>query len=129
MASLEALRGGEVVFSSDGRWLVPLLELDAFLAETGIRGSDLSVRDRVVGRAAALMLAGLGVAEVEAGILSRSANDVLGRFTIPCRWRELVDAIGCATERELAAVWDPDVAWALVRERAARSRSAGMQPL
>ena len=68
--SLELYHNGSVVFSSHSRWLHPLLELEEFL-KSGPPASECRLRDRVVGRAAALLEVRLGLRVVHAAVLSR----------------------------------------------------------
>lgn len=87
---LVALDGaGRVVFSSGERGVVFLLRrLDA-----GEDLRDLWVADRVIGRAAAFLLAAGAPRAVYAGVLSREARTVLEDAGIPCHWGRLVDRI------------------------------------
>ena len=51
--SLEVIYRGRRVFSDNGKWLFPLFELEKFLDASELPRSELTVRDKVVGRAAA----------------------------------------------------------------------------
>jgi len=116
--SIRVLHRGRELLAADGRWLWPLLELEARIAGLGPPPAELRVEDRVVGRAAALLLAGLGVGEVHGHTLSRRALPLLERFAITVSWGALVDRIACRTEELLADEWDPARARALLRRRA-----------
>jgi len=120
-ATLEAWDGDRLVFASDGKWLYPLLELAARLAEGGVDPARLTVRDRVVGRAAALVLVYLGVRRVHAGILSEPGRDALAAHGVELTWDELVGRIVCRTEELLLHETDPAAAYRLVTARAARA--------
>jgi hypothetical protein len=116
--ALEVYAGDRCVFTSDRRWLHPLFELEQFLVAWSDPRNELVVRDKVVGRAAALVLVYLGVGEVRAGVLSEGGKAVLERHGVPSRWVELVERIGCQTEELLATELDPERAWRFLRQRA-----------
>ncbi len=116
--SIRVLHRGRELLAADGRWLWPLFELEARIAGLGVPPAELRVEDRVVGRAAALLLVGLGVGEVHGHTTSRRALPVLERFGIACSWGVLVDRIACRTEELLADEWDPGRARRLLRRRA-----------
>ena len=123
--SLEVRVGEDLVFASNDRWLRPLVELERFLLDKPLldRGS-LLVRDRIVGRAAALLLVRLGVQRVEAGLLSRPGQEALEAAGVRYRCRELVDRIGCRTESLLLTETDPELAYRLVCALLAESSGA-----
>ncbi|MGC9349452.1 MAG: DUF1893 domain-containing protein [Anaerolineae bacterium] len=119
--TLEVYRGHDLVFYSDGNWLHPLFELERFLETAPYTAAELTVHDKIVGRAAALLLVRLGVQEIRAGLMSELALDVLDRYAISYRYRSLVPRINCKTEALLAEVDDPDAAYVLLEQRARRS--------
>jgi zinc transport system ATP-binding protein len=119
-ASLQLLQGSRLLFSSEGKWLHPLFELEDFLAGSGLRREELALRDRVVGRAAALLIARLGIRRVHADTLSRPGREVLLAHGIEHDWDLLVEAIGCQTESALAGIRDPQAAYEWLRQRAGR---------
>jgi zinc transport system ATP-binding protein len=128
--SLEVSRDGVRVFVSAGRWLYPLLDLEEFLAKRSVDPSRLSLRDKIVGRAAALLIVRLGIQEVHAGILSRLGEEIFRTRGIRFSCDELVERIACQTEELLRDVTDADEAHALIvsraRARAAATRADGV---
>lgn len=127
---------GAPLFSSSGRWLHPLFELEEYLAahpgpgggytfEDGITASitELFMRDRVIGTAAAFLILRLGLPEVEADIMSRRALQLLRERGVKAEARDCVEAIGCATEQLLKDVSDPEVAYPILAERRALALS------
>jgi hypothetical protein len=125
--TLELFHGDERLFASEGRWLYPLLELEQYLStsrwpEPGQRG-ELEVHDKIVGKAAALLLVRLGIRKVHAGLLSLLGEAVLRRHGVELSHRERVARISCRTETLLAEVEDPEEAYRLIRERIAREGS------
>jgi hypothetical protein len=123
-ASLEFVVAGRALFTSAGKWLHPLFELERFLADRGIDGGSGEIRDKVVGRGSAFLIVRLGVRKVHAGLLSRLGKDVLDRALVACTWDTFVDEIACSTESILRGVTDPDEAYRILSERARKAREA-----
>jgi zinc transport system ATP-binding protein len=115
--SLEIYSGQELVFSSTGKWLHPLFELEAFLKTQPHAPASLQVRDKIIGRAAALILIHLGFRQIHAGILSRPAQEAFAQHHITCAYDQLVDQITCRTEELLRQETDPRKAYQFVAER------------
>jgi zinc transport system ATP-binding protein len=116
--SFEVFSGDELVFFSDGTWIYPLFELERFLADHAGRPETLLAVDKIVGKAAAMMLVYLGIGQIRAGMMSSLAEDFLQRRQIPFEYDELVDRILCRTEELLADVEDVDQAYRLLERRA-----------
>jgi hypothetical protein len=123
--SLEAFHKGQRVFSSRGKWLHPLFELEDFLKDRGLPAGELAVRDKIVGKAAALLMVRLGLRSVEAGLMSLLGEEVFLRHGVRFRTRERVERILCRTESILLEVNDPEEAYRIIAQRiaAARGRS------
>src|SRR5262245_54349869 len=69
--TLTVCRNGTPIFTSHGKWLHPLFELEAYLAEHIVQPENLILQDKIIGKAAALLIHRLGFRTVKAGILSR----------------------------------------------------------
>ncbi|TVR05833.1 MAG: DUF1893 domain-containing protein [Spirochaetaceae bacterium] len=121
---LRLSRNGVDLFSSARPWLHPLLDLSRFLAareEGGARResvADCELYDKIIGRAAALLIVRLGIRSVQTEILSRRAMPVLDAHAVAWRATTVVDRIDCRTEDLLADVVDPNAAYRLVSARA-----------
>ena len=118
--TLTVSRNGTHIFTSHGKWLHPLFELEAYLADHPIQPENLILQDKIIGKAAALLIHRLGFRTVKAGVLSRLGEAVLYRYGIAYTYELLVDRIHCQTEELLATVEDPEEAYQLVRVRAGR---------
>ncbi len=118
--TLTVFRNGTPIFASNGKWLHPLFELEDYLAEHPIQPAQLLLQDKIIGKAAALLIYRLGFRTVKAGILSRLGEAVLQRYGIVYTYAQLVDRIHCQTEELLAQVEDPEEAYRLVKARAGR---------
>ncbi len=122
--SLEVRQDGRVVFASDGKWLHPLLDLEEFLLSSGIDPSRLTLRDKIVGRAAALLIVRLRIPVVHAGLLSRLGERALRAAGVRCTSDGIVDRIECQTEEILEGVDDPEEAHRVIVERARAAKGA-----
>jgi hypothetical protein len=118
--TLTVLQEGTPIFTSYGKWLYPLFELEAYLADHVFQPDNLILQDKIIGKAAALLIHRLGFRTVKAGLLSRRGEAVLQRHGIAYTSEQLVDRIHCQTEELLAEVEDPDEAYQLVKIRAGR---------
>lgn len=116
MTSFIAFLDDREIFRSSKPWLHPLLDLRSFL-ETNKSEGTLTTYDRVVGRASALLSAGLGVRKISTRTVSTRAIQVLEHYSIELEAEETVDRILCATEDLLQKTLDPDETLALIRER------------
>ncbi len=106
-----------LIFYSDGKWLYPLVELEEYLNENAVDPERLLVKDKIVGRAAALILCYLKIKNIHAQTLSQLAKEVLEHYKIDFTYERLIDAINCTTERLLSDEMDPQKGYRLVRER------------
>jgi hypothetical protein len=118
--TLIVLQDGTPIFTSHGTWLHPLFELEAYLAEHAFQPTKLLLQDKIIGKAAALLILRMGFHTVKAGVLSRRGEAVLQRHGIAYTYEQLVDRLHCQTEELLATVEDPEEAYRLVKARAGR---------
>jgi zinc transport system ATP-binding protein len=124
--TLELTIDGQSLFSSSGKWLHPLFELEQFLKTQRVDPARTHVRDKIIGRGSAFLLVGLGIRRVHAGVLSRLGKDVLDRAGAVCTWDELVDTIQCRTEGLLRDTTDPHEAYRVLADLAAADRPPRM---
>jgi hypothetical protein len=121
--TLEVYLADKLLFHSDGKWLHPLLELEKFLSNKDYDRSLLLVKDKIVGRAAALLLIYLGIQNVNADILSLPGKNVLEKYRIKYEYKEIVDRIQCRTEEMLKNEFDPNDAYKLINKLASSANS------
>ena len=119
--TLRLLSAETVLFASERHWLHPLFDLEAWLAQEGRSTAGTLQVDRVTGRAAAFLVARLGIPALRTGLLSRRAIPVLERHGIAYQALETVDRIACATEDQLLTVEDGATAYRLLLERRLRA--------
>ena len=118
--TLTILQDGTPIFTSHSKWLHPLFELEAYLAEHAFQPAQLLLQDKIIGKAAALLILRLGFHTVKAGVLSRLGEAIFHRHGIAYTYELLVDRIHCQTEELLATVKEPEEAYRLVKARAGR---------
>lgn len=87
-----------------------------------LRGA--SVADKIVGRAAAMIMVHAGVKEVYASVISNGAVEVLRDAGIECSYSMTAIAISnrrgdgiCPMERTVAPIHDPECAYRTLREK------------
>lgn len=119
--SLEVYTEDKLIFKSDRNWLHPLFELEEFLKNNQYPPETLLVKDKIVGKAAALILIYLNIGSIYAQILSEVAKDSLEHFNIPFKYEELIDRIKCKTEDLLLNEFNPSTAYEILKERAQKS--------
>jgi hypothetical protein len=116
--SLEVYAGDRLIFFSDRNWVYPLLDLEVLLAEGGLPEGELTARDKVVGKAAAMIMVHLGIVRVDALMMSELARDFLAGRGVPFDHEQLVPRILCRTEALLEDVEDPAEAHHIIKQRA-----------
>ena len=78
------------------------------------------IKDKIVGRAAALMMVKLGIRNLHAGMLSARGQEVLDHFHVEYSYTNLVEKILCKTEDILKDEMNPATAFHLLSKRAGR---------
>lgn len=116
--SLQVFEKGKLIFSSDKKWLYPLLDLHSFLIHQKLDHQNLVVLDKIVGRASALLLVHIGVNLVRAKILSKLGKEIFQKFEINFEYEKLVDRIDCQTEEILKNEMSPSRALQMIQDKA-----------
>jgi hypothetical protein len=116
--NLEVISDNEVIFRSNGKWLHPLFELESFLAQHHYDPASLILKDKIVGRAAALFQLYLGVKSVHAGMMSELAKELFDYFQISYQYKKLVERIQCRTEDLLKNEYDPKKGYEMIKKLA-----------
>ena len=120
MKNFEIRQNNKVIFKSDSKWLIPWFEFEDYLKLHSVDTSTSEVFDKIVGKAAALLMIRCGVGSIRAGILSELARDVLDQASIPYTFDTMVKRIDCQTEEILKEINDPDEAYQILCKRAKR---------
>lgn len=100
--TFEVFENQRVIFQSDKKWLYPIFEFEDSLKAHHFDISTLNVHDKVVGKAAALLLIRLGVGGVHGDVMSKLADKVFGKVGIKHTYDMLVERIDCQTEEILS---------------------------
>ncbi len=121
--SLEVYYQKQLIFYSDKDWLHPLFDFEKFLKNVSFTHDSLMVKDKIIGRAAALLLQYLGIKHVHAETLSQLGKKILDFFSFDYTYEKLVSEIGCKTEKLLENEWDASKAYKLITERIEAEKS------
>lgn len=115
-----ALCSGGNVLTSRKRGVAPLLEW----LDEGRSLGDYSAADKVVGNGAAFLYVLLGVKEIYADVISKSALNTLTRHNISAEYRVLTEAIRnrdntgfCPIETAVAGISSPEMALEAIRSK------------
>ena len=127
--SLMVYDGDSVIFQSSSKGIRPHLEaIDAL----GSRLKGALIVDKIVGRAAALLILYGGVTEVHAGVISRGGRELLERAGVRLFYQEetehikMVDgSIYCPFEAMVQGIDDPTRAYHAIVEKMDRLRRGG----
>lgn len=119
------LKDGREIYSSQKRGIAPII---SFIEDGGdAKGS--TVYDKIVGKAAALLYALMGVKEVCAEVLSEKAESVLKRHKIAYSFRQKVPYIvnrkgdgTCPMEKAVENIYSPEGALTVLKEELERLR-------
>ena len=120
--NLMIFRGDELVFSSSGRGIAPLIEAIDTVGRENLSG--VVTADRVVGKAAALLNLYMGATEVHAGVISGGAKVLLSEHGVQYQFLEDTDVVKakdgvvfCPFEKLVWDVSDPEEAHTLIRAK------------
>ena len=124
MVNFEVYQDDECIFQSNSHWLHPIFEFEDYIQKRDVIRHLLYVRDKIIGRAAALLLVRLDIKKIHAHLLSHSGRDVLEYYKIDYSRDMLVYTIGCQTEDLLADEYDPEIAYTKIKDRIENSKSS-----
>jgi zinc transport system ATP-binding protein len=108
------------LFTSDSRWLHPLFELHDFLQREQISASELFLRDKIAGKAAACMIVCIGITKCHIELISRRAMQVFEKAKVTYSYDNIVEQIDCRTEYLIGDDMSVEDAWLFLRKRAGR---------
>ena len=116
--SFELKFENKTIFSSNGKWLHPLFDLEDFLNRENYDPAKLTLYDKIIGKASALMIVRLGIRKVAGGIVSKPAETVFKNWNVEFSTEKQVDYIDCKTEQILMDVSDPEKVYQIISVRA-----------
>ncbi|MCH3918642.1 MAG: DUF1893 domain-containing protein [Spirochaetia bacterium] len=107
----------KLIFSSSGKWLHPLFELERFLSKQQPAGT-LSAHDTAGGKAAAALMVRMGIKKVKFNLISKPAESFLENHGIAYSYDRQVERLACMTETLLQDIDDLDEIYRLLRRKA-----------
>lgn len=119
-ATLQVIEDGKILFESQGKWLYPLFDLEDFLKTHPLDLSRATIRDKVVGKAAALLALRLGFRRLHGDLMSDLAIEILEKTGAAYSFDARVPQIDCQTEELLKDMDDLDEAYGVLCQRAKR---------
>ncbi len=90
------------------RGLKPLLEVDNFINKYIQNKEGLEIYDKIVGKAAAVIIYNIGLQNVQAGVISQPAKDFLESRGIRVSFKKLVERINDKTENLIESLENPE---------------------
>ena len=118
--TLVVIEDGNVFFKSRGNWLFPLFDLEDYLETHPLDLSKAGIRDKVVGKAAALLALKLGFRRIHGDLMSDLAVEILEKAGVAYSYDSRVPQVNCQTEVILKDVDDLEHAYQILCERAKR---------
>ena len=118
--SLQVILDNRVLFESQGKWLYPIFDLQDYLQVHEQDRSRLLVKDKIISKAAALLLIYLGIGQVYAELISKLGIEVFEKHHVPYSFKTCVPRITCQTEQILESIDNPQVAYQILCKRANR---------
>lgn len=117
--ALEVYFNDSLIFYSNKKWLYPLFDLEIFLNDhKSYTPSELIVYDKIMGRAAALLLVSLKITTVKTKLMSQRAREIFEHFQIDFEFETEVEKISCRTEEILRHELDANEAYRILKSRA-----------
>lgn len=110
------------LFTSRGKWLHPLFELEDYLCRRkDLKLENLLLEDKIIGKAAAVLAVRLGIRKIKAHLISELGKKYLEEKGINLSYINITDRIACRTEEILLEVSDPEEAYRELSKRAGRA--------
>ncbi|AHH09504.1 Hypothetical protein BPA_0095400 [Borrelia parkeri SLO] len=106
--TLKLFKEHRILYSNMERGLKPLLEVDNFINKYIQNKEGLEIYDKVVGKAAAVIIYNIGLQNVQAGVISQPAKDFLESRGIRVSFKRLVEKINDKTENLIESLENPE---------------------
>ncbi|AHE62750.1 DUF1893 domain-containing protein [Borrelia parkeri] len=106
--TLKLFKEHRILYSNMERGLKPLLEVDNFINKYIQNKEGLEIYDKVVGKAAAVIIYNIGLHNVQAGVISQPAKDFLESRGIRVSFKRLVEKINDKTENLIESLENPE---------------------
>ncbi|AAC66810.1 DUF1893 domain-containing protein [Borreliella burgdorferi] len=106
--TLRLFKDHKILYSNMERGLKPLLEVDNFINKYIQNKEGLEIYDKVVGKAAAVIIYNIGLQNVQAGVVSQPAKDFLESRGIKVAYKKLVEKINDRAESLIESLENPE---------------------
>lgn len=127
--SCAVIRDGKIVHTANGRGISPLIALYESNPEQ-MRGA--LIVDKIIGKAAAMMIVLGGAKSAYGETMSESARDYLAAHGCEAGWGTLIEIVSnragdgmCPLENSVLSTDDPEIGYHILKETIDRMRSAG----
>ena len=124
--SLAVFNDDDLIFTSGAKWLHPLFALEEFLLTYSGPRDMLSAHDTAAGKAAAILMARLGIKRAHINLVSDLAAEIYEQHGIALSYERKIDRLLCQTEALLASMDDEEEIYLLLKERARRARERAL---
>jgi len=118
--SLILFHNNQQIFTSDEHWLYPLFEAETYLQNFPVPADELFLRDKIAGKAAATLIARLGIRNCHIGLLSERAIPVFEHYGVKYTCDQLVEHIQCRTEDLITDKMSMEDTYLFLRKRAGK---------
>lgn len=115
-----------LIFSSKGKWLYPIFELEDFLSSYKGKQDCLQIHDTAIGKGAVVLLLRLGVKAIHGDLVSSLAKEYVESYiadtsqVVVFSYQKLVPKLLCATEELFADETDGTKMYNELQRRAKR---------
>ena len=116
--NLEVFDGEELIFEDNGSWLHPLFKLEEFLNKNNLLTEGLFLKDKVIGRGAAVIIVKLGIKRCHGKLVSKRALPILKENQVEITWDKLINRIDCKTEELITTDLSISAAYNMLLRRA-----------
>jgi hypothetical protein len=119
--SFEVYYQNSLIFQSNKNWIFPLFEFELFLKSGNFPVERLYVKDKIIGKAAAMLLVHFQIKHIHARTLSQLGQAFLDGHHILYSYDKLIERIYCQTEELLSDISDTQIAYSILKSRAEKS--------
>ncbi len=116
--TLEIYQGEKMIYSNVKKWLYPLFDLEIFINKNSINPEKLFLKDKIIGKAAAILIVRMGIKSVYTKIISRPAKEYFEINKIKFEYDEMIEKVKCMTESMFEKINDIEEGYKILKERA-----------
>ncbi|MGE4452927.1 MAG: DUF1893 domain-containing protein [Sphaerochaeta sp.] len=125
--TLEVYNHDQLIFTENGHWLTPLFAFEQFLETYSGKKDCLSAHDTAAGKAAALLMARLGIRRAHINLISELAIAHYQMHGIEISYEKRIERLQCKTEELLGQMHDEEQMYRILRKRAKLVRGVSLR--